>query len=392
MEEDGQTFTPLVIAAKHGRYKVIRMLIKNFHVDLEKECSVSFDGQIVHGVSALWAACGAGQLNIVKLLIHHGANVNHKTQTDSTPLRAACFEGRLDVVEYLVTHGADINISNAFNNTCLMIAAYKGHTNVIEFLLKNGAKVNEKAKCGATALHYASEMGHREICQLLLEHGAMLKNNEYGMTPVIVAAEKTKEHVVDLFYAWPKLLSKQAQIDALELMGASFANDKDNYNLNKAYYYLMQAMNLRYENPNKVIRKRYFLPVPAYQNWIECQTPADLQAIQNNNNSLHMESLTIRERILGKNCPEVAHPVIFRGAVCADNGRFDICEVLWLHALKLRQDIQISVQRDLLRFAQVFSQMMRLNEPLRFEAVSRSNIFYFKTVKYLIENHCYCRL
>lgn len=29
-------------------------------------------------------------------------------------------------------------------------------------------------------------------------------------------------------------------------MGASFANDKDNYSLNKAYHYLMLAMELRF--------------------------------------------------------------------------------------------------------------------------------------------------
>ena len=65
----------------------------------------------------------------------------------------------------------------------------------------------------------------------------------------------------------------------------------------------------------------------------------------------------------------VAHPIIFRGAVCADNGRFDRCEQLWLHALNLRQGNQISVQRDLLRFAQLFSQMINVDTELRLENV-----------------------
>lgn len=73
-----------------------------------------------------------------------------------------------------------------------------------------------------------------------------------------------------------------------------------------------------------------------------------------------MEALTVRERILGVHCPEVAHPVVFRGAVCADNGRYDRCEALWLHAIDLRQGNNISVQRDLLRFAQLFSQMIHV--------------------------------
>lgn len=85
-------------------------------------------------------------------------------------------------------------------------------------------------------------------------------------------------------------------------------------------------------------------PVPAYENWIESQSIQDLQAIRFNHNSIHMESLTIRERILTTKCPDVAHPVVFRGAVCADNGRFDRCESLWLHALELRQNIHVSYQ------------------------------------------------
>lgn len=99
-----------------------------------------------------------------------------------------------------------------------------------------------------------------------------------------------------------------------------------------------------------MIRKKNIAPVPAYENWIESQTIQDLQAIRFNHNSIHMESLTIRERILTTKCPDVAHPIVFRGAVCADNGRFDRCESLWLHALELRQNNNVSTQQiDLIK-------------------------------------------
>lgn len=96
-------------------------------------------------------------------------------------------------------------------------------------------------------------------------------------------------------------------------------------------------MRMRYADLDNVIRKKLCPVIPAYENWVECQTIQDLEAIRFNHNFLHMESLTIRERILGRSCPEIAHPIIYRGAVCADNGRFDRCESLWLHALELRQ-------------------------------------------------------
>lgn len=72
-----------------------------------------------------------GHLNICKELVKAGADVNHPTKTNSTPLRAACFDGRLDIVKYLTYHKADINIANKYNNTCLMIASYKGHLDVV---------------------------------------------------------------------------------------------------------------------------------------------------------------------------------------------------------------------------------------------------------------------
>lgn len=107
----------------------------------------------------------------------------------------------------------------------------------------------------------------------------------------------------------------------------------------------------RYEDPDNVIRKKNIAPVSAYENWIESQTLQDLQAIRFNHNSIHMESLTIRERILTTKCPDVAHPIVFRGAVCADNGRFDRCESLWLHALALRQNNKVSQQNYVRKFS-----------------------------------------
>lgn len=60
----------------------------------------------------------------------------------------------------------------------------------------------------------------------------------------------------------------------------------------------------------------------------------------------------------------MAHPIVFRGAIFADNARFDRSIELWLHALKLRQLNDITVVTDLLRFAQVFSQMIHVGVEL----------------------------
>lgn len=98
--------TPLVIACRNGHFEVVHFLLNKFHSDVEQSGSVMFDGETIEGAPPLWCAAAAGYLNIVKLLVKHGANVNSTTKTNSTPLRAACFDGHYGIVKYLVSHGA----------------------------------------------------------------------------------------------------------------------------------------------------------------------------------------------------------------------------------------------------------------------------------------------
>ncbi|XP_030588130.1 protein fem-1 homolog B isoform X1 [Archocentrus centrarchus] len=366
----GQRSTPLIIAARNGHDKVVRLLLDHYRVDTEQTGTVRFDGYVIDGATALWCAAGAGHFEVVRLLVSHHANVNHTTITNSTPLRAACFDGRLDIVRYLVEHNADISITNKFNNTCLMIAAYKGHTDVVRFLLEKGANPNAKAHCGATALHFAAEAGHLEIVKELMHCQAAMVVNGHGMTPLKVAAESCKADVVDLLLAHADC-DPHSRIEALELLGASFANDRENYDIQRTYHYLYMAMMERYRNPDNIITKELLPPIEAYGGRRECRTLQDLEAIRVDRDALHMEGLMIRERILGSDNIDVSHPIIYRGAVYADNMEFEQCIKLWLHALHLRQKGNRNTHKDLLRFAQVFSQMVHLKEHVSAAAVEQ---------------------
>ncbi|XP_075980950.1 protein fem-1 homolog B [Anticarsia gemmatalis] len=358
---DGVKCTPLIAAARHGREGAVRILLEKFRppVRLETEGTVKFDEYVIEGATALWCAAGAGHLGIVKRLVRGGANVNHATKTLSTPLRAACFDGRLDIVKYLVRHGADIHKANKYNNTCLMIAAYKGHLDVVQFLLDSGARVDERALCGATALHFAAECGHAAVVCALIDHQAKILTNENGMTPLQCAAERARASVVELLASRPDVARVQA-IEAFELLGASFANDKEYYCLRMAYQYLHRAMAMRYDTRYGLLLKKPADPIPAYDNWKESTTIEEVEALLGNAHALHMEGLAVRERVLGRRCPDLPHPIVFRGAVFADEARFDKCLALWRHALALRQHNEVSVVKDLLRFAQVFSQMIHI--------------------------------
>ncbi|XP_071442491.1 protein fem-1 homolog B [Hetaerina americana] len=364
-KDDGQECTPLIIASRRGHVEVVQTLLTFFKPDLEKEGTVRFDGSIIKGASALWCAAGSGRLGVVKLLVEAGADVNHPTATESTPLRAACFDGRLDIVQYLVENSADIHCANKYNNTCLMIAGYKGHLHVVKYLLSVGINPNESAHCGATALHFAAECGEDHVARALVEDGGAKLNakNGIGMTPLMVAAVRTRASVVE-YLLTRREVSREEKIDAMELLGASYANDKDNYCPELAFHYLRCTMELRFPGSGEPsIPKPKCLPIPAYGNHIECQNIEELDAIRFDLNALHMESLCIRERILGPANPEVSTHVVFRGAVFADASQFDRSIELWMHALRLRLKNDVPIVKDLLRFAQVFSLMIHSNLP-----------------------------
>jgi Fem-1 family protein b len=91
-EEGEQSCSPLIAAARNGHEEVVRCLLTEYHADTETEGVVKFDGHVIEGATALWCAAGAGYFNIVAELVSQGADVNHVTRTNSTPLRAACFE------------------------------------------------------------------------------------------------------------------------------------------------------------------------------------------------------------------------------------------------------------------------------------------------------------
>lgn len=50
----------MIIASRKGHEKVVRMLLSKFHLNLEEEGIVKFDGYAIDGASALWCAACAG--------------------------------------------------------------------------------------------------------------------------------------------------------------------------------------------------------------------------------------------------------------------------------------------------------------------------------------------
>jgi hypothetical protein len=107
--------------------------------------------------TALCAAAGRGRLEIVKLLVEAGADVNKRGYREIPPLTRAALarENPLDVAAYLLERGADANArSHEMHATALMLAALEGRAQVMELLAARGADPSLTDRDGRTAQDY----------------------------------------------------------------------------------------------------------------------------------------------------------------------------------------------------------------------------------------------
>ncbi|GAB4351242.1 MAG: ankyrin repeat domain-containing protein [Candidatus Abyssubacteria bacterium] len=153
-------------------------------VELFLAAGMSPDTRDKEGATALMCAAGKGDVDIARLLVEHGADVNVKTKRCGTALIWATGglideeeEDHVEVIRFLVEHGADVNVQPRYRGgtlgmTPLMDASHAGNIDVVRFLLEHGANVNAEAHYRRTALMEAVQYAPAEVVRLLLEHGA----------------------------------------------------------------------------------------------------------------------------------------------------------------------------------------------------------------------------
>ena len=112
---------PLFVAAMRGNVDMVEFLAKECHADKEEFGRYMF---IYPGimetknlVTPLCCAAFSNKLEVVKLLIDLGADINALSDSESTPVLYACEKMNVDVVKYLIMHGADVKKPTDFGRT-----------------------------------------------------------------------------------------------------------------------------------------------------------------------------------------------------------------------------------------------------------------------------------
>ncbi|KAK7177745.1 ankyrin repeat protein [Paraphaeosphaeria sporulosa] len=175
------TLPLLHIACRFGIIPWVRALVG------EKTCMSWFyrpaDEKDEHGRTALSHATSEGHVDVVRLLLDRGADVNTTDKDNLTALHRAADQGHGEVIRWLLDSGADVNAKDPDGLTALRRAASRGNMAVMKRLLNGGADINAKDNEGQTALHLAASQWHEALVGWLLDGRADVntKDND-GLT------------------------------------------------------------------------------------------------------------------------------------------------------------------------------------------------------------------
>jgi Fem-1 family protein b len=380
-----QECTVLTIACLNGYKNMIQMLLNKFKPDLEILNIVRITDrdqklETFENVTVLWIAAALNNFELVKLLVEHGAQVNHRSKTNSTPLRCACCNDNIELVRYLVENGADVHITKIKHFTNLVASAFNGHLQMVAYLVNElGCDVNECLDDGRSPLGAAVYHGSLELVQFLLDHGARNLLADYNhMTPLMLAVEKRR---VDIANAIACLCSLIEQIEAEELLGSAFICLELGHNdLKQAFEHLSRALELRsiHQLPKPLIESTH----EVFNHRQECQTIDQLKELQSNSNHMYIEALLIRERLLGPKNARYRHSLRYHGALLFDDGQSYTGLTCWMYELALHQQYSIDINKeDLREFLAIFSTMMSASLLIPIESLHKVMLVVVEELK-----------
>jgi len=196
------------------------------------------------GSWALHYAVTQGAIELVRILIHAGVDVNRELLmgredkpilVEGSALRDAALEGHLNIVEDLLKAGANVNYLPRISDegSALMLAAQEGHFEIVKKLVESGADVNIIRDGPSYALFSAASNGRKEIFDFLypliapqlraealeiLPQGMLTKQIEEDANPLV--CQLTNAIIYDDIDSVRELLSAGVDINGYDEFGS----------------------------------------------------------------------------------------------------------------------------------------------------------------------------
>ena len=135
----------LIDASKGGHCDIVKELIH--HVIKKNDISLAdfINSSNKVGSTSLHYSCMGGYVDIVRILLENGANINQKTNRNTAQVNAlmgACQAGKVEVVKMLLQYSILLDDTDVNGNTALKYASHAGHVAVVEELLKAAMNIN----------------------------------------------------------------------------------------------------------------------------------------------------------------------------------------------------------------------------------------------------------
>ena len=150
------------------------------------------------GETPLLIATHENYIEVAKLLIKAGADINQQDSIQDSAYLYAGAQGKTEILKYMIEHAEpNQNIVNRFGGNALIPAAEKGHLNNVKLLLEDSkVDIDHQNNFGYTALIEAvalrdgSEV-YQQIVQELLAYNANKElRDDSGKTALDYAKEK----------------------------------------------------------------------------------------------------------------------------------------------------------------------------------------------------------
>jgi len=171
------------------------------------------------GISNLMSAVSNNDVEGTRFFAKAGSIiVNQKNKGGATALHIVSREGNLDIVKILIDSGANLNLADNEGYTPLMRASLSANYDVFDYLLKNGAKPEIFNTQNETVIIHASTSKCHECLNSLIENGQIIKNVDTLILKgqiadaIVIANNQDNEKTQNILYGFLDYVSKTAQL------------------------------------------------------------------------------------------------------------------------------------------------------------------------------------
>lgn len=169
-------------------------------------------------LNPLFYAIFQNQIEIVKLFLDYGADIESTDYYDNTPLGFALLYGNTEIAEYLIKRHAELNITIFSEDsewiTPLIQSIILNSYELVSLLLKKGVDYNQSDSENETPLHLAVKNNSEIITKFLIEYNAYTEGQDETLrTPLHWAVSLNNEIITKM------LLDAMANVNVKDRRG-----------------------------------------------------------------------------------------------------------------------------------------------------------------------------